>query len=261
MRKPQDKDEVSDAIFHLRLIQHGGDLIEIYRKLFPDDFGLRGVDYSSADTVLACCDRLIYLLDKHHFPCVPYSDHYWAHEEGIYTDPGWALSSIPVWFGSRNWQDRYPEELTGLEKMILTVTCVIDLDATIPKPRPGSGFSIDRLRELCEVARGGRIRDLPTVVEAITGNTGVPWVDMSSEDFAQAELPDWDLQAIKYMTEDFAEAKKIWAIVDKFEKWVNAKPCRMESVKRLLLEARIVEKQRVRVGAGRPLVEILGAQL
>jgi hypothetical protein len=128
----------------------------------------------------------------------------------------------------------------------------------LPKCSTGSHFSLDRLRELCEVARGAQMQNLPVVVESITGNTGIPWVDMSGEDFAQAELPDWDLQAIKYLTEDFAEAKKIWAKVDKFEKWVNAKPCRMESVKRLLVDARIVEKQRVRVGAGRPLVETLG---
>jgi hypothetical protein len=255
--------QVETAIMHLRLVQHGQHLVGIYRELFPREFAKYRIDYSSVETVIGFYDRLCQLINRHMFPCDPYSMVWWSEygEEEI----GWRLMEVPAAFWSRCWLDKMEKEYTPVERMILSATGLAEITRPeVPKPAAGHIFSESLLKKLCAKARSP-IRHLPQVVLAVIASTNNFYVDASDDELCQMEGISWDIRTLRGMAEEFAEAKQIWAIVDKFNKWANAKPEHLKQIAGILrrsVRPKDVE-QRVRVASSgefispRPLYETL----
>lgn len=253
--------QVEEAIFHLRLIQHGRRLIDSYAELFPRDFAKNGVDYGSARSILAVYDRFCLLIDKHLFPCCTFTD--WEMDpEQLRDSVEYALETIPMAIQSMTWYDRFVEDLTPVEKLILSVTDTrADLGLNI-KLTGGRKFDMSELEEICATLRTP-LRRLPQVVCALSASSCNVYVDIGDDEIGAMEMPGWSLEQIRWQAKEFKEAKRIWTMVDKFNKWVAARPERLKQIENLLRRSILPEKRtRVRVsGPGRPLVETLGGML
>jgi hypothetical protein len=258
-RQPAEgNSQVDDAIFHLRLIQHGCHLVDLYAQLFPRDFAKNGIDYCSAVSVLAAYDRFCLLVNKHMFPCYTFTD--WEMDpESLYGSVEYVLETIPMAFHGRAWYDRFDEDLTPVEKLILAMTGARDDLRRQLRPAGDGKFNLPALEEICAGLRSP-LRRLPEIVRALTGASYNVYVDISDDELGAMEMPGWGLDQVRWQAKEFKEAIKIWRMVDKFNTWVAARPERLGQVENLLRRSRRkAKKERVKVSnSGRPLVETLG---
>lgn len=247
---PKAAAKANEAITHLRMICEGTHLIGLYRKFFPKQFKKERIDYSSADTVFAACGRFAGLVDQQLFPL-------WELE--WMDDPVYALGTIPLYCTSNPWYDRMEEELSILEKTIVSgagLGAFPDVQFRMPKTHELDHFKL--LPDLCKGLKGP-IRQLPAIVDFVLCGTLNPFIDCGQEEFFQGEMPSWSEQEIRFLTKAWKEAKELKRQYVKFEVWALARPERMSRIERLLKAAWVRKQEpkiRVQVGAGRPLVEI-----
>jgi hypothetical protein len=97
---------------------------------------------------------------------------------------------------------------------------------------------------------------------ALLGGTGNVWLDVTEEEYWQAEPPEWSEGQVEFLAKEFKEAQRVGEQVNEYFAWVGHDKERLEQVRRLLRRAQVPEKQRVRyAGDPRPLAETLGVIL
>jgi hypothetical protein len=248
-----------DAVFHLRLIQGGGHIVELYKQYFPTEYRERGIDYTSARSLLASYDSFTQLVDKYLFPVWDFSD-----LGALYEDPGYCLETMALCvYNNYHWWDRMQnlEELPLFEKLIVNAhgesAPFDDIDFVLP--RQGFVFDWGLLGEACAREKGA-LALLPRAAEAVLGQTGNFWFDMTEEEYYQGEAPPWDETNMHYFTAEWIQAKEMRKDVERFYSWVGCNYTRIEKVKRLLRKAwrPMEQKARVRTHSGRPLIDTLG---
>src|SRR5262245_31226210 len=249
-----------EAIFHLRMIQHGAHIVELYRSCFPSEFREHGIDYTSGKSVLDSYDRFTHLVDKYLFPVWPFSA-----LGGIFDEPAYCLEtmSICLYGGNYFFWERMQDlpDLPIVEKLIVNAYGEGARFDEVDFAPPGDEIIFDwnLLRQACEREKG-QLALLPLAAEAVLGQTGNFWLDMTEEMYYQAEEPEWNETNIDYFASEWIEAKDMKKDVERFFEWVGCNYTRVEKVKRLLRKAWRPMKQtaRVRTHSGKPLVETLG---
>jgi hypothetical protein len=257
-----------DAVRHLRLIQHGTHIVEMFRKYFPAEFKAEGVDYGSYWGLLGSYDRFTELVSEKLFPVHNFSD-----SDQTYDEPEWALSTMGICihaFEKPLWYERYGngDEISLVERMIVSASGNQDFpDVGIALPKDWVGialpkdwvFDLETLRELSWKEKG-KLSGLDTAARALLGVTGNAWMDLDEEEYYQCEMPDWSEEQVEFLASEFDEAKAIKRDAEAFFAWCD-RPARVNKVKAMLYRAqRPKEQKRVRVKthSGKPLVETLG---
>ena len=247
-----------DAALHLRLIQHGTHIVELYKKFFPEEFARDGVDYGSFEGVLGSYDRFTELVDNRLFPvhCFSAYDMVWEDTEGALLTMCLCYHSFaPFLWYNRGQRD---DPTFPVERLIVSAAGYGDAEL---RPPTGCRFSSEKLQEVCWKQKGVVSR-LWLAAMALLGGTGNVWLDVTEEEYWQAEPPEWSEGAIEFLAKEFKEANRVGDQVNEFFAWVGHDPERLEQVKRLLRRAQLPEKQRARVaGDPRPFAEALGALL
>ena len=248
-----------DAIFHLRLIQGGGHIVELYKQCFPMEYRQHGIDYTSAPGLLASYDRFTQLVDEHLFPVWSFSD-----LGALYEDPGYCLETMAICV---QYNYHYWDRMQNLEEMPLVEKLIVNAhgesapfdDVDFVLPRKGFIFDWQLLGDACAREKGA-LALLPRAAEAVLGQTGNFWLDMTEEEFYQVEAPDWNETNIHFFNAEWIQAKEIKKDIDRFFSWVGCNYTRVEKVKRLLRKAwrPIEQRPRVRTHSGKPLVDVLG---
>src|SRR5262245_37372933 len=143
-----------EAVLHLRLIQHGRRLVDLYKKFFPDDYKLNGIDYGSYRRLLDCYDRFADLVDTFLFPV-----HNFSSNDFIYEEPESALDTMYLClhsFETYLWYDRTisNEEPSLVERMIVSAAgeqTFPDVDLRLPKDWR---FSTQKLQQVSWKEKG-----------------------------------------------------------------------------------------------------------
>ena len=251
-----------NAVFHLRLIQGGGHIVDLYRKFFPKEFARDGIDYTSAHSLLASYDSFSSLVEKNLFPVWDFGAH-----AGLYDDPVYCLETMALClYGNYHWFDRMQDlpDLPLVEKLIVNAWGEADpfkdeVGFFLPSDH---WFDWERLAEVCDKERGP-IKLLNVAAQLVTGQTGNFWLDICEEEYWQCEAPDWNETNIRYLASEYAEAKAMKADAERFFSWVGHSYQRIERVKALLRKGWRKKHERIRVKthSGKPLVETLGGIL
>lgn len=272
-RQKQARERAFNALEHLRLIQAGATITDLYAKFFPQEFADDPPDYSAGWGLMAHYDRFSELVDERLFPIYSFSDQ-------DYDDPVYLLHRIAIdmpnnWLWYNQEEDyRYTgvdDHLHIVQKLVVSAT---DKEPVFPeivfRCPVDCKFSLDRLRRLCK-KQEGLIARVGVVADAILGNTGNIWLDTSYEEYHMSEMPTWGESQVRFLAKEYAEAKRLNREIIEFFKWCDS-PGKVERVNRLLAGAWVPEKkeqERIRVRALRgmsavapqPLVVTLGGGL
>lgn len=247
-----------EAALHLRLIQHGTHIVEMYRKFFPEEFTRDGVDYVSAGRLLASYDRFAELVDERLFPV-----HSFGSNDLLYEEPEGALFTMCLCYHSFApflWYNRGErgDQMFPVERLIVSAAGYGDTEL---RPPGGCRFSSEKLQEVCWKQKG-IVSRLWLAAMALLGGTGNVWLDVTEEEYWQAEPPEWSEGQVEWLAGEFEEAKRMSDDVNGFFAWVGNDPERIEQVKRLLRRAQVPDtpvRARVRAaGDPTPLAEALG---
>src|SRR5262245_51768917 len=246
-----------DATRHLRMIQHGAHIVEMYKKFFPEELARDGIDYGSFEGLLRSYDRFAELVDDRLFPVHRFSD-----SDMIWEDAG-ALYTISLCyhsFGTFLWYNRAERDdpTFPVERLIVSAAGYGDTEL---RPPDNYRFSSEKLQEVCWKQKGIASR-LWLAAMALLGGTGNLWLDVTEEEYWQAEPPEWSEGQIVWLAKEFKEAQRVSDQVNEFFTWVGHDAERLEHVKRLLRRAQVPDKP-VRASARvagdpRPLAEALG---
>jgi len=261
-RAERVKEQALGALEHLRLIQHGAHITELYRKFFPEEFARDLPNYGDARELLGHYDRFATLVHERLFPVYTFSDN-----ELVYSEPESILHTMQVvslnnWLWYDRGQYLGPEDLHVVEKLVASAAdhehLFPDVNFRLPA---GHRFSLPLLNDAC-LEEKGRVSSLGLVAEAVLGGTGNVWLDISEEEYWAAEQPEWTEEQIKFLAGEFAEAKRMMKEIRKFFDWCDS-PGKVERVKRLLRGCWVREGERVKVRAtpAPTLVESLGGLL
>lgn len=229
---------VQEAILHLRLIQQGQHLVDLYQKFFPKEFKKDRIDYSTDNSVLAAYCRFTALVHARLFPVCSYDE-----MDMLWEDPGSLLESIPLWCTSNTWLDRDEDQLSLLEKTIVSAAGFSEFQGVALRCPKTHCLDLDELVMRCVK---GPMKRLPFAVEVVLCGTRNPFIDIDEELWCQAEMPDWHEENMRGLAKDWAEAKRIKRDYAKFEAWALARPERMQRIE-WLLKASWVPKERPRV--------------
>ncbi|HKQ74612.1 MAG TPA: hypothetical protein VJ810_13050 [Blastocatellia bacterium] len=259
--RPPERPGADEAVFHLRLIQHGTHIVELYEKFFPAEFKRDGIDYSSFRSLLASYDSFADLVNSKLFPV-----HNFSSNDMLYEEPEPALDTMSLClhsFETYLWLDRSFDgaEVSLVERMIVSAAghrIFPDIDLKLPKDWR---FSPEKLQEACWKEKGMLSR-LWLAAMAVLGGTGVCWLDYTLDDYYAAEPPEWSEAEIRFLAGEFKEARRINKSVEEFFAWADS-PAKVEKIKRLLRQAQYVDRPRVLVQthSGKPLIETLGGVL
>jgi hypothetical protein len=250
----RDKKAVAeDAARHLRMIQHGAHIVEMYKKFFPEEFARDGVDYGSFEGLLRSYDRFAELVGDRLFPVHRFSDSdlIWEEPIELYTMSLCYHSFAPFLWYKRAERD---DPTFPVERLIVSAAGYGD---TTLRPPDGHRFSSEKLQEISWKQKGIASR-LWLAAMALLGGTGNCWLDFNEEDYWQAEEPEWSEGQVVFLAKEFEEAQRIADDVNGYFAWVGHGPERLEQVMRLLRRAQVPEKQRARyAGDPRPFAEAL----
>src|SRR5262245_55637166 len=72
--RPDKKAAAEDATRHLRMIQHGAHIVELYKKFFPEEFARDGIDDRALEGLLRSHDRFAELVHDRLFPGHRFTD-------------------------------------------------------------------------------------------------------------------------------------------------------------------------------------------
>ena len=249
-----------DAVLHLRLIQHGAHIVELYEKFFPKEFD--GIDYSSFEALLASYDRFALLVDNNLFPV-----HAFSSNDLMYAEPDHNLHTMEICFHSFSsfvWFDRmnHGEEVSVVERMIVSAAGYHDFPRVKLGPPKDHRFSSEKLQEVSWKQKG-TISRLWLAAMAVLGGTGNVWLDLSEEQYYASEPPEWHEAQITWLASEFKEAQRVSDQVNEFLVWADSKE-KLDRIERLLRRAQVPDKPiRVKVRAlpEVPLVEALGGVL
>jgi hypothetical protein len=263
-REERATERAYEALQHLRVIAEGADLTALYRKFFPEEFARETPDYGSVKALMLYYDRFARLVNERFFPVCGFLEF-----DAAYDEPEYALSHMhPVMINNWLWTNRVeygygPEGLHIVEKLVVSATDTDQVFHDVDFRRPaGHEFRRSLLNDACQEEKG-RIRSLGLVADAILGDTGNVWLDLSEEEYAMSELPTWTEEQIKALAEEFAEAKRMHKEIREFFHWCDS-PGKVERVKRLLRGCWVPENgERVRVLAtpASRLIQSLGGFL
>jgi hypothetical protein len=260
--------DARDAVAHLRLIQHGGHIVELHREFFPEDFATEGIDYSSAERLLESYDRFAWLVDANLFPVHTFSDNPLFYEEldGVLITMNLCLHQ----FRPLVWHYR-AMDLSPVERSIVSAADGKGFDGfpmADMRPPEGHYFSHDTLHKV-SCKQKGIVSRLWLASMALLGCTGNLWLDLGEEDYYEGEPPEWSEGAIRFYASEWKEANRVSEQVNEFFYWANGtgedsrvKAKRLERIKRLLRRAWVPNKSdimqtRILIPAGRPLIETL----
>ncbi|MGV0976386.1 MAG: hypothetical protein ACOYBO_10700 [Azonexus sp.] len=70
----------------------------------------------------------------------------------------------------------------------------------------------------------GRWQNLEWLVKYVQHDTGYQWLDLCIEDMDEGGNPPWTMEDIKFLKNDWADAKAIWMPLQAFIKWIDARP-------------------------------------
>jgi hypothetical protein len=266
-RAQREREGMFNTLQHLRLIQNGAHITDLYRKFFPEEFAKDPPDYSDCWKLMGFYDRFARLVDARLFPVYEFSENDMAYEEPDYCLCHMQICMVNNYLWVNREEDyRYAgfEDLHIVEKLVVSAVdkdpVFSDVDFRLPA---GRKFRLPRLHRLCRSEKS-MIGRLGLVADAVLGNTGNCWLDVSDEEYHASEMPRWTEEQIRYLAREFAEAKFLSKGIKEFFVWCNS-PNKVERVKRLLRGSWVREQDderiRVRVSAGRPLVETLGGVL
>jgi hypothetical protein len=172
------------------------------------------------------------------------------------------LPMIHNWLWVNREQYCLPEDLHVVEKLIVSAWESEKVFPDVDFRRPaGHVFQLSMLHAACEEEKGVVSR-LGLVADAVVGITGNCWLDVSEEEYAMSEHPEWTEEQVRYLAKEYAEAKRLNKGIAEFFRWCDS-PGKVERVKRLLRGCWVREGERVRVKAkpARTLVETLGGLL
>jgi hypothetical protein len=250
----RDKKAVAeDAARHLRMIQHGTHIVELYKKFFPEEFARDGIDYTSFEGLLGSYDRFAELVDNRLFPVHAFSanDMIWEEPIALYTMNICFHSFAPFLWYNRAGRD---DPTFPVERLIVSAA---GYGGTELRPPDKHRFSSEKLQEISWKQKGIASR-LWLAAMALLGGTGNCWLDFNEEEYWQAEEPEWSEGQVVFLAKEFEEAKRIADDVNGYFAWVGHDPERLEQVKRLLRRAQVPEKQPARyAGDPRPFAEAL----
>ncbi|HKQ91332.1 MAG TPA: hypothetical protein VJZ77_11635, partial [Blastocatellia bacterium] len=248
------------------MIKNGSHIAELYQKFFPEELAKDAPDYSDGWKLMGFYDRFARLVDARLFPVHEFSESDMAYEEPDYCLCHMQLCMIDNWLWANRGQFCDPDDLHIVEKLVVSALqhepLLPDVDFRLPV---GYKFRLPRLHRLCRSEKG-MIARLGLVADAILGNTNNCWLDVSEEEYAMSEMPEWGEDQMRYLAREYAEAKFLNKGIKEFFIWCDSAN-KVERVKRLLRGAQISEKEeqeriRVRVAMlSRPLVETLGGVL
>ena len=244
-RRPPERPPADEALLHLRLIQHGTHIVEMFKKFFPAEFKAEGVDYSSCHTLLASYDCFADLVDAKLFPV-----HNFSSNDLIYEEPEGCLDTMHIClhsFPNMLWYENFGNFRSfGLvERMIVSAAgyeTFPDVDLRLPKDWR---FSTEKLQEACWKEQG-MVSRLWLAAVAVLGGTGNCWLDCTEDEYYQAEPPDWGETQIEWLAAEYEEAQRIKKDVEQFFAWVD-RPSRVATIRGLLQRAQYVDKPRARV--------------
>jgi hypothetical protein len=254
-RRGDKKATAREAALHLRLIQHGTHIVELYKKFFPEEFARDGVDYGSFEGVLGSYDRFTELVDNRLFPV-----HSFSAYDLMWEEPEAALCAMSLCYHSFApflWYNRAERDdpTFPVERLIVSAAGYGDTEL---RPPTGCRFSSEKLQEVCWKQKGIASR-LWLAAMALLGGTGNAWLDMTEEEYWQSEPLEWSEGQIEWLAKEFKEANRVADQVNEYFAWVGHDQERLEQVKRLLRRAQLPEKQRAQApGDPRPLAEALG---
>src|SRR5262245_12906 len=250
----QDKKaKVEEAALHLRMIQHGGHIVELYKKFFPEEFARDGIDYASFEGLLGSYDRFAELVDSRLFPVHAFSasDLIWDEPIALYSMNICFHSFAPFLWYNRGQRD---DPTFPVERLIVSASGYGDTEL---RPPDGCRFSSEKLQEISWKQKGIASR-LWLAAMALLGGTGNCWLDVTEDEYWQAEEPEWSDGQVEFLAKEFKEAERVAGQVNEYFAWVGHDPERLEQVRRLLRRAQVPEKQRVRyAGDPRPFAEAL----
>jgi hypothetical protein len=248
-------DGADGAIYHLRLITSGTQIVDLYKKFFPKEFARERVDYSSPERLIEFYDRFVNLVGERLFPVFDYSSSF-----SIYEDPTYVLQQIPICaLGAYVWVNQMDglSDLRLAQKLVVNATesyYFEEIEFRIPQEHE---FRWDRLAAACEKERGLFASCGEIAMRALLGESGNVWIDVSEKEIhAGGEDPYWSEEEVKWLADEFTEARSIKRRAEKFFVWVGNDPKRIERLKRVLRQAwkPKQERLRVRTHSGRPLV-------
>jgi len=250
-RPKKPKIDPSEAALHLRLIQHGQHIVEMYRKFFPEEFTRDGIDYGSAERLLKSYDDFAHLVDARLFPV-----HDFSSNDMVWEEPEHGLDTMFICyhqFAPFLWYRR-EADLSRVERLIVSAAGYSGLEM---RPPEGYRFSSNRLQEL-SWKRKGIISRLWLVAMALLGGTDNVWLDLDEDAFYQSEPPDWSAGQVEWLAKEFKEAQRISDEINEFFAWVGNDQEKVLQVTDLLRKAQIPDKPiEVKTRRGKPLVETL----
>src|SRR5262245_9270866 len=251
--RPDKKAAAEDATRHLRMIQHGAHIVELYKKFFPEEFARDGIDYTSFEGLLRSYDRFAELVDDRLFPVHRFTDCDLIWEDA---GPLYAMSLCYHSFAPFLWVNRAERDdpTFPVERLIVSAA---GYGETELRPPNGYRFSSEKLQEISWKQKGIASR-LWLAAMALLGGTGNCWLDVTEDEYWQAEEPEWSDGQVEFLAKEFKEAERVAGQVNEYFAWVGHDPERLEQVRRLLRRAQVPEKQRVRyAGDPRPFAEAL----
>jgi hypothetical protein len=271
-RAQREREGMFNTLHHLRLIQNGAHITDLYRKFFPEEFAKDPPDYSDGWKLMAFYDRFARLVDARLFPVYEFSENDMAYEEPDYCLCHMQICMVNNWLWV-NQEENYrytgfEDHLHIVEKLVVSAVdknrVFPDVDFRLPA---GYKFRLPRLHRLCRIEKG-MISRLGLVADAILGNTNNCWLDVSEEEYHSSEMPRWTEEQIRYLAKEYAEAKFLSTGIKEFFKWCDS-PNKIERVKRLLRGSWVSEEDderlRVRVflreSPPQALVNVLGGVL
>jgi hypothetical protein len=250
-KKTNAKIDAREAALHLRLIQHGHHIVEMYRKLFPEEVASKGIDYRSVERLLSSYDDFAWLVDARLFPV-----HDFSGNDLMWEEPESALYTMHLCYHSfeRFLFFERDGDLSRVERLIVSAA-----GHGGPELRPPEGyrFSSEKLQEL-SWKRKGIISRLWLAAMALLGGTGNDWLDCDEESFYQSEPLEWTEGQVEWLAKEFKEAQRISKEVNEFLAWVGNDQERLLQVTEILRKAQIPDKPiKVKTQRGKPLAETL----
>jgi hypothetical protein len=254
-----------NAIHGLRSMSGTIEVIELYRKWFPSEMPallLKNVGRNSLERIRC---RFLELVDRELFPIAVWG----------MVDDGQLEYGLPQLFIQPMQEDWWYENDHGSLPLLWIVFIALgnemDVSGELTRRgiardlvRPlfqngphsygrGGEYNWGRLGELSDAQRGP-LRGTILALQMFYHSVGNVWLDMSTED---CELDaDWKDADLDWLSTAYREACQIDKDVSELNKWIETDHSRIKLLRDLLAKS-FERKVRVRVGAGRPLVETL----
>jgi len=238
-----------DAATRLAAVTDVVEMLFVYQKYFPEEYGREPIRWSRPETTVKACANFVELASDRLFPCyVPFWDYEQCAEEGgmnyVLLQALW-----PAWYEL----DCREEGLTVLEQVILPVTGHIKQVGNtwelVDDFRVTRRVSTDQLKAWVS-GQAGPLRHLPLAYEFVFKSTGNVWCDLTQEECDNCgDWPEWTEETVAYFVKEWATAREIIAKVGELEEWIKGSPARRKEVERILRDC-LIDESRVRVRIG-----------